>query len=70
MVRVHLAPADRLAISTLIEGRLLHMRVFLSERLIFSLFINTLGIYAMALNPSFKNDKIVAHFSSLFELYS
>ena len=35
MVRVHLAPADRLAISTLIEGRLLHMRVFFKRTIDF-----------------------------------
>ena len=29
MVRTYLALADRLAIATLIEGRLLHVRVFL-----------------------------------------
>ena len=35
MVRIHLAPVDRLAIATLIEGRLLHMRVFLKRTIDF-----------------------------------
>ena len=55
LVRVHITPADRLATATLLEGRLLHVRVFLSVQLTFSLFINTLGMHAMAPNPSFKN---------------
>ena len=35
MVRVYLAPADRLATATLIEGRLLHVRIFLKRTLNF-----------------------------------
>ena len=35
MVRVHLAPADRLATATLIEGRLLHVRIFLKRTIDF-----------------------------------
>ena len=58
MVRIHLALPDRLITITLIEGRLLHVRVFLKRTIdFFSLFINMLGIYVMVFNPSFKNDK-------------
>ena len=35
MVRIHLALADRLATATLIEGRLLHVRIFLKRTIDF-----------------------------------
>ena len=45
MVRVHSAPADRLATATLIEGRLLHVRIFLKRT------IDFLIVYQYAWNP-------------------
>ena len=35
MVRIYLALADRLATATLIEGRLLHVRIFLKRTIDF-----------------------------------
>ena len=55
MVRVHLATA------TLIEGRLMHVRIFLKRTIDFLIVYqyawnpNMLGIHVMALNPSFKS---------------
>ena len=35
MARAYIAPADRLAIATLLEGHLLHVRVFLKRTIDF-----------------------------------